>query len=235
MDNTTPKKSIGIFSLTSCEGCQFAMLNHYVEFNKLQNYFEVKNFRLGQEENMLEDIDVAIIEGSVENKEQIDLVRKIRSKAKYIVIVGACAHLGGIQSERNSLPKPVFQDKGSVRRISDVTRVDYIIPGCPINHHELYECLMDIYWGKDFVLYDKSVCFECRKNENQCLLREGKVCLGPVTRGGCDSICRNKGEACLGCRGTIPGANISKLKQLLGTIVSEDEVEKLLNIYGELK
>ncbi len=226
------KKSLAIFSLTSCEGCQFEMLNHFEEFNKLLQFFDIKNFRLGQEDNFDGPFDVAIIEGSPDGKRQVDFARNIRRNASLVIAIGACAHLGGIQAERNFMKNKIL-DKENVKRVPKIIKTDYIIPGCPINYAELYRCLLDIYWGKKFTLPDLAVCFECRQNENDCLIKDGKPCLGPITRSGCNSICVNKGEACLGCRGTVPQPNILKLKEVLGSIMAEDEIEKYLTIYGK--
>ncbi|MEI7791940.1 MAG: hypothetical protein WCI57_00410 [Candidatus Berkelbacteria bacterium] len=228
------KKSLAVFSLTSCEGCQFEMLNSYKGFNQLLEFYDLQNFRLGQEINLPGKFDVSIVEGCPDGAKQIKLLKNIRANSKIIVAIGACAHLGGIQSERNQIKK-VLIDKENIKPVPDVIKVDYIVPGCPINHRELYKCLMDVYWGKIFTLPDLAVCFECRQNQNECILREGKPCLGPITRMGCNSVCRNGGEACLGCRGTIPVPNILKMKETLAGIVSEKETKNLLTIYGNLE
>jgi len=228
------KKTLAVFSLTSCEGCQFEMLNHYQEFNQILQFFDLKNFRLGQEDNFEGPFDVAIIEGSPDGDRQIKLLRNIRKHSKIIIVLGACAHLGGIQSERNSQPKKLI-NKAKTQTVLDIIKVNYIIPGCPIRHDELFKCLMDIYWGKQFILPDLAICFECRQNNNQCLIKEGKPCLGPITRMGCDSVCVNNGEACLGCRGAKPEPNVDKLKKVLAPLISEKEIESMMTIYGELK
>ena len=227
------KKTLAIFALTSCEGCQFEMLNHYEEFNKLLQFFTIKNFRLGQEINTDGPYDVVILEGSPDGEKQEKILKDLRKNAGILIALGACAHLGGIQSQRNNQPKKLI-NKTAAKTVFDVVKADYIIPGCPVRAKELYRCLMDIYWGKIFRLPDLAVCFECRQQENECLLKNGKVCLGPITRNGCDAICVNSGEACLGCRGLIPEPNVEKLKIELNKIVSEKEVKNLLSIYGDL-
>ncbi|MFA7253698.1 MAG: hypothetical protein WC107_04020 [Patescibacteria group bacterium] len=225
------RKSLAIFSLTSCEGCQFEMLNSYEEFSKLLDYFDIKNFRLGSNKKEEGPYDVAIVEGSPGSKEQIEHLKKIRKESGIIIALGACAHLGGIQSERNGKE---FTKTDKVKTVPEVIKVDFIIPGCPIRHEELYKCLLDIYWGKEFTLPDLAVCFECRQNENECRLKNRKACLGPITRMGCNSVCVNNGEACLGCRGPIPQPNVKKLKQILDTMVEREETENLFTIYGNL-
>ena len=231
--NAFPKKSLAIFSLTCCEGCQFELISFYEHFNQLLSFYDLKNFRLGQEDKFPGPFDVALIEGSPESEEEFLLLRKIRKESKVVIAMGACAHMGGIQSERNLMTYEICHKKNKVKTVPTVIRTDYIVPGCPVSHSELIKCLMDIYWDKKFVLPDVAVCSECRFNENQCLIKNDKPCLGPVTRAGCNSICINKGEACLGCRGPVDQANFKKLKQILGTMLEAEEIENWLTIYGD--
>ena len=225
------KKTLAIFSLTCCEGCQFELLSFYDHFNSLLNFYDIKNFRLGQEENLPGPFDVAIIEGSPDSERQIKFLKQIRKHTKTIIAIGSCAHMGGIQSERNNLPHNLIS-KDDVKSVPEVIRADFIVPGCPVSHTELIKCLMDIYYDKVFVLPDLGVCFECRQNGNKCLIKNDKPCLGPVTRAGCNSVCVNSGEACLGCRGPIEQANFKKMREVLGTMMEEEEVENWLTIYG---
>lgn len=234
MNKNLIKKTLAIFSLTCCEGCQFEILKNFDDFKKLQNFYLIKNFRLGQKDNLPGPFDVSLVEGTPESVREIKLLKEIRKQSKIVVAIGSCAHLGGIQSERNRLPKK-YIGKDKVETVLDVIRADCIVPGCPISHKETYNCLIDLYWGKIFRLPDVGVCFECRENENSCLIKQGKPCLGPVTRAGCNSICVNGSEMCLGCRGALPQANFIKLREILGTMLEETEINNLLTIYGDIE
>jgi len=227
-----PKKSLAIFSLTSCEGCQFELLGFYDHFQELLNFFEIREFRLGQEEELPGPFDVAVIEGSPDSKEQVDFLRDIRKNAQTVIAIGSCAHLGGIQSERNRIPKAVIR-KDPVKSVPDIIEADYIAPGCPVSHRELVKILLNAYWGIDYPAFDLGVCFECKKNENECLIKKDIPCLGPVTSGGCDSICVNNGQSCFGCRGPLEQANFKKMHEILGTMLEEEEIENWLTIYGD--
>ncbi|HLC43612.1 MAG TPA: hypothetical protein VJK08_00580 [Patescibacteria group bacterium] len=190
------------------------------------DYFTGKRGRFSPKRNVPEieldkNFDLAIIEGHPSTDRQIDLAKTIRRHAKIVIAVGSCAHIGGVYlNKEKTLPK--------------IIRIDHIIPGCPPDQTELARCLMDLYWGKIFRLPDLAVCFECRQNENDCLIKMNKLCLGPITRGGCNSICINNGEACLGCRGLKPDANIKKMSEILKPILSEPEIEKTMSIFGNL-
>ncbi|MFA7243974.1 MAG: hypothetical protein WC080_01655 [Patescibacteria group bacterium] len=234
MNAIFPKKTLGIFSLTCCEGCQFSLLKDFVGFEKITRFYEIKSFRLGQEENDECFFDVSLVEGTPESTRELEHLKKIRKVSKAVVSIGACAHLGGIQSERNRLPKK-YIGKEKVKKISDIIKVDLVIPGCPISHKEAVAALLDTYWGKKFRPKDYAVCFECRKNENECLIKNGRPCLGPITRGGCDSVCINGGELCLGCRGALDQTNFNKIKEILNPMIGEDKTNNLLTIYGDLE
>lgn len=229
-----PKKSLAIFSLTSCEGCQFELLNSYENLKELLKFYDIKNFRLGQELNLPGPFDVALIEGSPDSEKQIDFLKQIRKHTKIIVAIGACAHMGGIQSQRNRLPKNLVA-KHPVKTVTDIIKVDSVVPGCPIKNSELFRCLMDAFWENTFVLPDLAVCFECKRKSNKCFLKKGKPCLGPVTRGGCDAICITNNESCLGCRGPLNQANFKKMREILDTMLEEEEVENILTTYGDIE
>lgn len=228
----TVKKSLAIFSLTCCEGCEFALLKDYTNFANLFNFYELHNFRMGQETNLPGPFDVALVEGTPESAREIKLLQEIRQQSKIVVALGACAHLGGIQSQRNRLPQKLT-GKPHVKSLSEVIIIDLTIPGCPIDNRESVQILLDIYWDKTIHLPDHAVCFECRQNENPCLIKNGKPCLGPITRAGCDAICVNVGEACLGCRGPLPQANFFKIRETLEAFMEKDELENWLTIYGD--
>lgn len=229
---TLIKKSLAIFSLTCCEGCQFELLKDYADFNQLLNFYELKNFRLGQEINLMGPFDVAVIEGTPESQREYKLLHEARREAKIVVAMGACANLGGIQSQRNRLPKKLI-DKPAVRPLNEVIKVDYYLPGCPINNSEAIQVLLDLYWGKKIKLPNLAVCYECRLNENNCLIKQSKPCLGPITRAGCNSVCINSGEACLGCRGPLPQANFFKIREILNTMMEDEEIDNWLSLYGD--
>lgn len=225
------KKTLGIFSLTCCEGCEFALLKDYSNFNNLLNFYDLKNFRMGQEINLPGPFDISLVEGTPESLGEYKFLHEIRRQSKILIALGACADLGGIQSQRNHLPKKLI-DRPLVKTLREVVRVDYVIPGCPIDNTEAIQILLDLYWGKIVRLPDHAVCFECRQNENECLIKNGKPCLGPITRAGCDSICVNAGESCLGCRGPLAQANFYKIKEVLKPILEDEEIENWLTIYG---
>jgi F420-non-reducing hydrogenase small subunit len=121
----------------------------------------------------------------------------------------------------------------TVRSLDQTVDVDYFVPGCPPQAHQIWailETLMDILKNgkalppKGIVLGadDRTCCSECprireekkikkfvRSHEiipdpDQCLLDQGILCCGPATRGGCGARCVKVGMPCRGCYGPPP-------------------------------
>jgi coenzyme F420-reducing hydrogenase gamma subunit len=231
--NQPTKKSLAIFSLTCCEGCQFELLNFYDQFADILNFYEIKNFMLAKEENLSEAFDVCLVEGTPETDEELKLLKQVRTASTILIALGTCAYLGGIQAERNFPESEVKKKK--VLPLSEVVKVDYVLPGCPINREEAYQVLLDLYHGRDPYQINYPVCFDCRANQVKCLLKDGKACLGPVTASGCNAICTKAGFSCLGCRGPVEQTNLYKMKEVLKTHFTDKELNQRLEIYGEFE
>jgi coenzyme F420-reducing hydrogenase gamma subunit len=76
------------------------------------------------------------------------------------------------------------------------------------------------------------VCIECKLHENVCIYDRGGVCLGPITRAGCQAICPSYGVGCDGCRGLIPFPKINSLKNVLAERgLSDEEINDKLAIF----
>ncbi|RLE41988.1 hypothetical protein DRJ48_04465 [Candidatus Woesearchaeota archaeon] len=219
------KPLVGIYSLTSCEGCQVSILNLEEEFLKLCDLVEIKHFPLIKEREYSGKVSVAFVEGTVVRKEEIEKLREIRKNAKVLVALGTCATYGGVASIRDFAdrervmkcvyPDPMFLESiRNVRGLDCYVKVDYALRGCPIVAEEFVQLIKDILLNKKPMLVEEPVCVECRKNKNICFLLKGEKCLGPLTYGGCNSVCINEGRPCYGCRGPLKEANLEALMQL---------------------
>src|SRR3989338_8657736 len=97
------RPKIAIVSLTSCEGCQFAILDLGKEFIKLSDQVDLGEFRLVEE--MPEDknavYDIAFVEGSPVTLDNKRYLKQIRRQAKKLVVLGNCAALGGVPEIKN--------------------------------------------------------------------------------------------------------------------------------------
>ena len=242
------KPKIAIVSLTSCEGCQFALLDLGEKFIEAMSKVTMVDFRLL--EDMEDDgcnLDVAFVEGNPMTAENKKTLLALRKRSKLLVVIGNCAAMGGVPEIRNyrkekQTVKHVYKyiqgiETEEVREVNNFVDVDFTLPGCPITGEEFLEyfpmLLESAMTGKTLPeIVDKPVCVECKKNGNRCLLLDKKPCFGPMILGGCNSVCTNSGMGCQGCRGLRPTGNVKAMKATLKTMITDEEFENTTEIFG---
>jgi len=218
------KKKIGIFSLTACAGCQLKLLNLDEIFFEIVDSFDITHFKLLKEVNEKGPFDIVLVEGCATQKKEVALLKKIRKSTHYLIALGTCATYGGIPSIKDfydeaKIEKIVY---GSVKNVSSLrvegiskyVEVDYFMRGCPVHKEEFMRVIKSLLTEKKPINITSSVCVECREKENICLLQQGKLCLGPVTFGGCSALCPSVSVECVGCNGPCDDANVSAEAEL---------------------
>ena len=236
------KPKVAFFDFTSCEGCQLTVVDSLQDHPELLNAVEIVQFREAMSEKG-EDYLVAFIEGSCTRASDEARLKKIRQQAAVVVALGACAHLGGVNTLKYLHPldevrQYVYGDKAGwydtydARPIEAVIPVDYFIPGCPIDRDEFLATVKALLLGKKPPIPDYPVCVECKLKENTCLFTLGKVCMGPVTRAGCKAICPSYGQSCEACRGFIPDPNDSSMREVLAKHgLTPDEITTMYTMF----
>lgn len=220
------KPKIAFFDFTSCEGCQLTVVDALQTHLGLLDLVEIVQFREAMSERG-EDYQIAFIEGSCTRESDEPRLHAIRQQAAVVVALGACAHLGGVNSMKNrwsieNVQTYVYGKHGRelyesypARPISAVIEVDYAIPGCPIDRFEFVRFVQKLLQGRKPKLPDYPLCVECKLAENACLNKLGQPCLGPVTLAGCNAICPSYGDGCEACRGFAPEANFAHMREIL--------------------
>jgi F420-non-reducing hydrogenase small subunit len=121
----------------------------------------------------------------------------------------------GVYKRATSLPKL----KDMMYSIDNFVDVDIYIPGCPPMPTPIYKTLQSWLKGEKPERNTGVVCLECNRkivavkqghlkkiyeepdNPEICLLSQGFICLGSLTRDGCGAPCPRVGFTCFGCRG----------------------------------
>jgi F420-non-reducing hydrogenase small subunit len=140
---------------------------------------------------------------------------------------GGITSLGNVSSVKRLLEKEylMFQSfrlpklKDLMYPICNFVDVDYYIPGCPPMPLLIVHSLKSILSGKPIIRHLSVVCTECNRkivaskldklygvyekeaDPDLCLVSQGFVCLGSLTRDGCGAPCPRVGFTCFGCRG----------------------------------
>lgn len=157
----------------------------------------------------------------------------------------------------HTLELPAFHN--TVRALDQVVDVDYYIPGCAPTPKIILGAVQTLLSGElpprgTTLAPDHALCEECPRkdskpedlaikefkrpheiliDEEECLLAQGLLCMGPATRAGCEALCVQGNMPCTGCFG--PTSRVKdhggKALSAIASIVDsndEDEVERIL-------
>lgn len=149
----------------------------------------------------------------------------------------------------------------TVLTLDDVVPVEYYVPGCPPQPHQIWAVLEAVLTGNlpeppaVVGASEKTVCDECDRKKDVkkvkkfyrpfeiepdpeiCLLEQGILCMGPATRGGCgNALCVQVNMPCRGCYGPPPGVEDQGAKMLsaLATVIDSQDPEEIEEIVSEI-
>jgi coenzyme F420-reducing hydrogenase gamma subunit len=219
------KPKIAFFDFAGCEGDQLQVANLEEKLLDLISHVEVVSFREVMTGHS-DDYDIAFVEGAITRPEDEARIKDIRAKAKYLVALGACATIGGVNCIKNFMSADVYKERVygasgrwystyAARPLKKVVKVDAEIHGCPIDRGEFARVVKELLLGRQPWLPDYPVCVECKKAGNICRYDLGRICLGTITRAGCGACCVTEGAHCWGCRGVAPKANLDAAREAM--------------------
>ncbi len=171
---TDPRPRLAVHWASACGGCQAAFLDLGEDLLALEERFEIVLFPLLMDFSEADldslrpgDIDLCLISGVLRNEHDLRVVRKLRELSRFVVALGACAHLGSIPGLANlgtvrSLLEDVYGPEGpfpggseaagggapalpgllpEVRPLASAVPVEFVIPGCPPERQTLTAAL----------------------------------------------------------------------------------------------
>ncbi len=139
------KLAISWVTFACCEDSSIIfveMLNEH--FFEWKEKIEFKYCKILKNKNSSFDgSDVTFIEGAIATKEDEEQAKMIREKSKRIVAIGSCACSGLPSAQRNTFDESTkreimliverFGHLEKVHPIRDIIKVDYAVPGCPMD------------------------------------------------------------------------------------------------------
>ena len=221
------KPRIGIFDFACCEGCQLQIVNMEEELLDLLSVVTPVEWREAISEHS-DEYDIAIVEGSVTRPDDEERLKEIRARAEILIALGACATTGGVNKLKNrfdmgDVKRYVYSDAADMahldttptKALDEVVKVDYKVHGCPINNKEFAYVVRCLLMGKTPIVPTYPVCVECKMKGNVCRYEYSEICLGPITRAGCEAKCPSGGFWCYGCRGHVDNPNVNAAKDIM--------------------
>lgn len=237
------KPKVAIFDFTGCEGCELSQLNFEDQLLDILAQVDIVEWREAMDDRA-DEYDIAFVEGALSTPDCIKRIHDIRRRSKVLVALGSCAVDGGVNAIKNLHPieevreivygedQYLFPTLPALP-LSAVVKVDHNVRGCPMTQIEFLKLFTALVMGKKPIEPDQAVCVECKLNENECVYAKGMICLGPVTRAGCNSQCTNFGQYCIGCRGLVSEPNLQGMAETLASHgLAMDEAWKRLQLYN---
>jgi hypothetical protein len=130
----------------------------------------------------------------VSTPHEVERIRMVRERAKYLVAIGACATSGGIQALRNLHRAEVWKRAvyaspehisvlDRVDALSSHVRVDLELWGCPVNAHQVLGALHDLLAGVSPAPGRDKLCLECKRIGTVCVVvAQAIACIGGFHR-----------------------------------------------------
>ncbi len=226
------KPRLAIFDFACCEGCQLQIVNMEEEILDLLTVVQPVEWREAISDQS-EEYDIAVIEGSITRAEDEQRLQEIRRRAGTLVAIGACATTGGVNKLKNSFGLEEVKAcvygaaagmphlaTAPTKAVHEVVKVDVKVHGCPMSRREFSYVVKCLALGTPPVIPNYPVCVECKMRETICRYEYNEVCLGVVTRAGCNAPCPSGGLWCFGCRGLVDDPNV-------------DAAHDIMNKYGK--
>jgi coenzyme F420-reducing hydrogenase gamma subunit len=218
-----PKPKLAVWKFASCDGCQLSLLDLEDELLSLADAVDIAYFREATSKDSHGPFDLSLVDGSITTPDDIERIREVRRRSKYLVVLGACATVGGIQALRNFADvkeyrslvyaRPEYiQTLEHSKGIAEYVPVDFELRGCPPNKHQLLEVVSAFLNRRRPNVARHSVCVDCKLRGNVCVMVTGTPCLGPVTHAGCGgALCPTYQRGCYGCFGPMEAPNTASL------------------------
>jgi F420-non-reducing hydrogenase small subunit len=177
---------IALETLASCAGCEISILDLHEDLIKLLGQADLVYAPVLMDTKKIpDDIDIAIVSGSVRNEENRQRLEELRERSKILVAYGTCACYGGITGMAdlyysNDVTSRTYTDNPStvpaelpnevvpkllsiVHPAADFTEIDGFIPGCPPKEQLTHDILIPLINDEAPDVPKKTVCADCQR------------------------------------------------------------------------
>lgn len=144
------KKRVGIFSFTCDEGCSIYLIEIFNK--KLLGWLEkieLIYFLSVKDHTEIENMDIAIVEGSITTEKDKENIHKVRENTKVLIGMGNCTITGLPSCQRNSFNaeqlKEIEADMARFKflpkcmAVKEAVKLDDEVPGCPMDEKKFIE------------------------------------------------------------------------------------------------
>lgn len=155
--------------MDGCSGCHMSLLDMDERLIEIVKHVDIVYSPLVDTKVYPENVDVALIEGAVSSEEDLEKIRRIRQRTKFLVALGDCAVTSNVPSMRNrfkvadvehrayienaqnnpSIPNQVIPPLlPHARPVHEIVKVDLFVPGCPPEADTIFFVLTELVAGR---------------------------------------------------------------------------------------
>ena len=163
------KPRLATLWLDGCSGCHMSLLDLDEMLFSIAQKAQLVYGPLVDVHEYPHDVDVAIVEGAVSTQDDLEKIRLVRERTRFVVALGDCAITSNVPSMRNRLPVKTILDRlyiegADVQKgiptdgvpallkhaipIQDVVKVDLHVPGCPPSASSILFVLTELLDGR---------------------------------------------------------------------------------------
>jgi NAD-reducing hydrogenase small subunit len=116
-----------------------------------------------------ENVDVALVEGSISSEEDLHKIQIIRANSKVLIALGDCAVTGNIPSMRTVFPlekvlERIYDENATINKqvptkivpkllervmpLHEMVSVDVYLPGCPPSAQDIFFAISELLEGR---------------------------------------------------------------------------------------
>ncbi len=155
--------------LDGCSGCHMSLLDMDERLILLEEKIELVYSPLVDAKQFPQNVDVALVEGSVSSEDDLHKIRLIRANSKVLIALGDCSVTGNIPSMRTVFPlakvlERVYEENTTINKhvptkmvpkllervmpLHEVVNVDLYLPGCPPSAQDIFFAISELLEGR---------------------------------------------------------------------------------------
>ena len=163
------KARVATVWLDGCSGCHMSLLDMDERLILVEELIELVYSPLVDAKQFPENVDVALVEGSISSEEDLHKIKLIRKNSKVLVALGDCAVTGNIPSMRDVFPledvmQRVYDENATINKqiptkivprllervipLHEVVDVDIYLPGCPPSADTIFFAISELLEGR---------------------------------------------------------------------------------------
>ena len=163
------KRQLATLWLNGCSGCHMSFLDMDERILEILDRFDLVYSPLVDVKEFPEDVDVALVEGSIGSEDDREKILVVRQRTKILASLGDCAVTGNIPSMRNlfsteEVMERTYLENSTLQQqvpsevvprllardipIHEVVTVDLFIPGCPPHADTIHTALTELAEGR---------------------------------------------------------------------------------------